>query len=236
MNSFTKFLSKNSLIKFIYHLFIPKLCAFCAKTVNLDEDVCSACQKEIPNLRVDLATPILLSNRYNIHQKWYIDQVIAPFYFSDTVRQAVHTLKFRTGTDSAKVLASYMADAYREAGCESDVICYAPQSKGRSRERGYNQAELLARALSILLELPCEELLIKTRETQAQSSTENATQRAENVKNVYEVTDTAKCEEKRILLVDDVFTTGSTANECARMLHEAGTGEIICLILARSAR
>ncbi len=126
-----------------------------------------------------------------------------------------------------------MAEAIRIAYKSEcfDVITYVPLHKIRQKERGYNQSELLARELSYLLELPLECLLVKTKNNPPQHTTD-AKHRSENVKNVYKVKDEARIENRRILLIDDIITTGNTLGECARMLKLAKAEKVCCATFA----
>ena len=109
-----------------------------------------------------------------------------------------------------------------------DLITWVPTSGLRCFTRGYDQAKLLANATGQELGQPPVRTLRKIRHNRPQSGINGQAQRCANVKNVYRVTDPQKVCGKRILLLDDVITTGATAGECARVLLTAGAKEVHC--------
>ena len=115
-----------------------------------------------------------------------------------------------------------------------DCVTWAPLSARRLRQRGYDQARLLAEEAARVLEVPALPLLSKTRDTPPQSGLEEAGQRRANVLGVYRAPDAAAG--LRVLLADDVVTTGSTLSECARTLLTAGAAEVVCVTLAQARK
>ena len=116
-----------------------------------------------------------------------------------------------------------------------DIIIPVPISKKRFKERGYNQSHLIAVDLAKTLEMKyLKDGLLKIKDNPAQSSL-NQDERENNVKNVYKLNTIYKDKVylKKILLVDDIFTTGSTANECSRILKEAGASQVGILTIAK---
>ena len=112
-----------------------------------------------------------------------------------------------------------------------DVLTWVPVSRARRRERGYDQAETLCRSLSKCMGVPAKGLLTKTVDNKAQA-TLDALQRKANVLGVYGALNTDEIAGKRVLLVDDVITTGATLSECSRVLLTAGADEVICAAIA----
>ena len=118
-----------------------------------------------------------------------------------------------------------------------DLITWVPLSRARLRQRGYDQAMLLASAAALELDDVAAETLCKVRDTEAQSGLgKNDASRRANVLSAYQVTDPALVEGRRVLLIDDIVTTGSTLSECARVLRTAGATDVVCAALARSRR
>lgn len=114
-----------------------------------------------------------------------------------------------------------------------DILISVPISKRRLKERGYNQSELIGRELSKKLKKEyAKNILYKTKNTIAQS-TLNKEQREENAKGVYEIKNLQKVYNKKILLIDDIYTTGSTVNECSRILRQAHPEKIGVLTIAK---
>lgn len=113
-----------------------------------------------------------------------------------------------------------------------DIISAVPIHKKRKHDRGYNQSELIAKELAKNIPNTIyKNILKKTINNQRQSELKKE-ERLENVKNVYQIQNRQIIENKRIVLFDDIYTTGSTVNECSRVLKENGTKEILVLTLA----
>ena len=125
------------------------------------------------------------------------------------------------------------------AGCAAehfsgafDTVTWVPVSPRRLRQRGYDQARLLAEEAARVLEVPALPLLSKGRNTEAQSGLDGDAARRANVLGVYEAVDPERISGHRILLVDDICTTGATLAECARVLREAGAADVVCAAAA----
>jgi len=144
--------------------------------------------------------------------------------------------KFGGATGYAKVYGRLVADTVRtELAGEYDLVTWVPLSRRRLRERGYDQARLLAKATAKALGLPLTPTLHKQRNTQPQSGTGDAAKRRANIAGAYRMKTGADVTGKRILLMDDIVTTGATLSECARVLGKAGAEQVVCATVARSA-
>jgi ComF family protein len=116
----------------------------------------------------------------------------------------------------------------------ADAVVPVPLDRGRLRERGYNQADLIARPLARLLGVPFRSyLLVRTRPRPNQLRLTRR-ERWETVRGAYATQETAQVDKLRVLLVDDVFTTGATLDACSRALRRAGAARIACLTVARA--
>lgn len=116
-----------------------------------------------------------------------------------------------------------------------DIILVVPISKKREKERGYNQSELIAKEISKIISAKIvKNVLYKIKNTQPQS-TLNKRQREQNAKGAYIAKNISQIENKKILIIDDIYTTGNTVNQCARMLTEKGInkGDIGILTIAK---
>lgn len=103
-----------------------------------------------------------------------------------------------------------------------DIIITVPISKQRKKERGYNQSYLVAKEISKIINVPiARNVLYKIKNTVPQSSL-NKKQREENAKGVYKIKNIKKVQNKKILIIDDIYTTGNTVNECAKNLIQNG--------------
>lgn len=159
----------------------------------------------------------------------------SPFPYEKIFRNAVINFKFHNCGIYAEPLAHEMVraikDVYRDK--DFDIVTCVPMHKDTLKERGYNQAELLARECAKLLGVEYADLLAKTKKNKTQHSIK-AAERAKNVIGVYSPIDKNFIKGKRILIIDDIITTGSTLGECARILNKCKCGEICCCTLCTS--
>ena len=207
-------------------LLFPPKCPYCQKL--LDEPrapVCPRCQASLPWLegragerKIDLA-----------------DGCYSPLAYGEMVREAIHRYKFHRvralGRPFAALMARCLADRLPDG---ADLICWAPLSRERFRERGFNQAELMAREVGRLLSIPAGPALEKVRDTRPQSELEEESARRANARGAYALLPGADLTGKRVVLVDDVVTSGSTLSECAALLRRAGAERVFCLTLAKA--
>lgn len=212
------------ILDLIAHLLYPWECVFC-ESVLKDTDICRECEEKLPYTVGDSAM-----------QKFpFIDKCVSPLYYKDKVRASVHRYKFGGCSAYSRRYAALMSDCVENnLDCRSiDVISWIPLSKKRLRQRGYDQARLLAEEIAAKTGLPCRQLLQKVKNNSAQSLTRDAKQRRENVAGVYALDDGADVSGLRILLVDDVVTTGATMSEAARILRKEGAKSVFGVTLAR---
>jgi ComF family protein len=162
-----------------------------------------------------------------------IESIRSVVYFEGVIRDAMHWLKYRGRAVVAKPLGDLMAVYWRQHGLPVDVVVPVPLHAARLRERGYNQAGLLAREMARQVGLPVDErTLIRQRATASQVDLD-AKQRKENVLDAFHCS--GRCLlDKRVLLIDDVCTTGATLEACAVALYEGGARKVCALTLARA--
>jgi len=156
-------------------------------------------------------------------------------YYSAELRLLVHRFKFSGRRDLVALFSPLMLAAFADwySRADFDLVVAVPLHPGRRRERGFNQAALLARTLARDLGLPISETALgRTRSTQAQSGLSDA-QRRLNVRGAFAVRNRTAVQEKHLLLVDDVMTTGATVASASRALLEAGALRVSVLTLAR---
>jgi len=153
--------------------------------------------------------------------------------YADTVRSAIHRFKFRNKPQYAYTFAFLMRKALVNLD-GYDLITWAPTSMLRRLKRGYDQSACLARELAILLDIPAERTLRKIRHTKKQSDL-TAFERAKNVKGSYRAYEDVAAG-RNILVVDDVYTTGATMQECMKMLKDAGASSCIGATIARTEK
>ena len=168
-----------------------------------------------------------------------IEGIRSVFLFSGGVRQAIHCLKYNNRHSLAGILARLMADYWRENPMPVDLLVPVPLHPARQRKRGYNQAELLARSLRGMIDLPVLNTgLRRVRRTPPQMSL-SAADRRENVWGAFAYhaeagDDDNPISDRRILVIDDVCTTGSTLEACSLALKAAGACAVWGFTLARA--
>ncbi len=214
----------SSLRETVLELFFPTRCCFCRRLTGRGVPVCAACARKYP----DVPKP-------QCEQRFpRLRACFSPLRYDGDVRRALLRYKFGGLTAYASVFADFMVKCLDENGISCDsIITWVPLSRKRLRQRGYDQAGLLAEEIAKARGQRCVRLLEKTRHTPAQSGLRRREERQANAAGAYRVIDPAKIAGREILLVDDIVTTGSTLSECARVLREAGAGQVTAVTAAR---
>lgn len=204
----------------IKSLLFPPRCVFCRRVLK-DGYICKSCDASLPR-----CGEVRTGGEF-------FSKCVAPLYYLDDVRRALLRYKFNGKTACAPAFAALMAQTVRrELGGRYDLVTWVPVSAQRLKKRGYDQSQLLAERTAELLDAESVRLLRKTRHTTANSTLKGRDARAANILGAYEVTDPEKCAGKRILLIDDIYTTGATMSECSRMLLMAGAEDVVCAVAA----
>lgn len=146
----------------------------------------------------------------------------------------MRALKYRGATRAARWMGEHLAAVVLAAGWRPELVCPVPLHASRLRRRGYNQAALVARALARALPVPLGLALTRTRFTASQARLERA-RRAANVAGAFKA-DGVSVAGRSVLLVDDVLTTGATAQACCAALLAAGAREVHVAVVARAER
>ncbi len=207
-------------------LLFPPKCMLCGTLTDGDE-ICPACRAQV---MLNTAPP-------RLDREGFFDAAAAGLWYEGGVRRAIHGLKYYEKQRYARPLARVMEYTLRhKLGEEIDLITFVPTNRKTLRDRGYNQAELLARELAALCGAPCVPTLEKTRETHAMHDLTPAMRR-ENVRDAFRLAcEPAAVKGKRVLVADDVLTTGATLSACASVLKEAGAERVFGLCAAAARR
>ena len=170
-------------------------------------------------------------------RKWHFTRARSVFCYSDSAVELVLKLKYNSEGDVAKFVAPLLAEAVKEYDIKADVIIPVPLAPKRAQERGYNQAGLIAAELSKIIEVPVVDgFLVRVKHTKAQKKM-TLKERQENLKGAFEIKPPySTIKGKRVLLVDDVLTTGTTVDECARVLKRAKPKSVEVLTIASVGR
>ena len=162
-----------------------------------------------------------------------IDGIRSPFRFDGVIRQAIHQLKYGNLRALAVLLARLLSDYQIDTSVPGEVLVPVPLHPKRLRERGYNQSRLLAKELGKLVDLPVvDDCLVRERHSLPQARTSTVGERRRNVAGAFSCRD-RRLQDKPVLLIDDVSTSGATLDACARALKEAGAASVWGLVLAR---
>ena len=208
------------MLNWLLDLFYPPRCAFCRRLLGEKEKgVCRFCRRKYENrcIRRELA---------------HCSCCVAPLSYEGAVRDSLLRYKFRGVAAYGAAYADFLAKCIDESQISCDIITWVPLSRRRLRHRGYDQARILAEETAKILGLPCAKLLEKRVHTRAQSGIRNAEQRRKNAKGVYVCCAPELAAGKRVLLIDDIVTTGATLTECAAVLKKAGCGAVIAAAAA----
>lgn len=201
----------------LLRLLFPPKCVLCNRLLQKSEtDLCHSCRadtQEFSQIKRDHS---------------FIAQWTGLWYYKGNVRKSLHRFKFgnrRSYADAyGRLLAIHLEQA--QFSRDIDLITWVPISARRRRERGYDQSELLAKAVGKELRIPVARMLKKYRHNQPQSGIRESAHRRANVMNAYQAVHPEDFVGRRILLLDDVITSGATSSECARVLSTANAEEV----------
>jgi ComF family protein len=212
----------------------PRFCEQCWSDFSpLQGPVCPTCGRPFGSPEALAHSPQheCLSCRKDQPQ---FDQALAAGLFEGPLREAIHVFKYKPLQALGVPLAAWMADQVRMT-VPLDIAMPVPLHRSRLRHRGFNQALLLAQGVSGRFSVPLSyENLLRTRSTRPQVEL-SGRERAENVRGAFAVDRPGEVRDRKVLLIDDVFTTGATMNECAKVLKDAGAAAVTVLTLARTA-
>lgn len=202
-------------------LFPPK-CVLCGNVLDEGEqDLCRQCRVEAPEFSQEKL------------KLQFLDSFVAVWYYEESVRASLLRYKFYNKRSFAKsygrLLGMKLQNRYPDG---VDVLTWVPVSPLRKLRRGYDQVELIADAVGKELGLEPKRLLKKIHHNPPQSGIEGYAQRRANVLGVYRAVNEEEIKGKRILLLDDILTTGATASECGRVLLTCGAEEVHCGVVA----
>ncbi len=220
-------MSLNSILKFIY----PDKCPYCGAIINDDKESCDKCIKGLKRFN-DVRVIDALDDACNINKKIIC---FSPFTYESKVRNAICRFKFNGYKQYANQFSKAMFDeiSKRNNGEMFDIVTNVPMSKNRKKVIGYNQTKILAKHLSKRLNISYKDLIVKIKENEIQHKL-SAQERKKNVMGVYAVKKEDDVKGKRILVCDDIVTTGSTLREICLVLIKAGALSVNCVTIANS--
>lgn len=208
---------------YVNRLILPQRCIFCYKPIYTKDAVCNSCRNILPYL-----------GGSDWRRGKNFRYCVSALSYEKNVAPAIHRFKYHGRYHYAAYFASLLARLLAAQRDDFDMITWIPQSLSRTMERGYNHSKLLAVETAKQLEFnkPLK-LLRKCRHTERQVMMDK-NERTVNLKGSFKAVNRETFLGKRILIIDDVVTTGSTLEECAGVLLEAGASEIVCATVARA--
>src|SRR5438309_4444267 len=239
-------LRKFELLEAAVSLLYPPICTLCGGKTRAGEYLCEQCEAKAMRIVAPfcqqcsepfegaIATVFTCANC--AHRTIYFDAAVAAYRGRGIVRQMIHEFKYGRKIHLRHLVARWLhaaLDDERLCGRRFDVIVSVPLHPARQRERGFNQASLLAELLSEQTSIRCRPLLKRIRYTTTQTALDRS-ERMENLHNAFRLRKNADVRGLCVLLIDDVLTTGSTLSECARVLKRAGAISVHAATAARA--
>jgi len=232
---------KTAIFEFIKKIFCRETltCNLCGREIFSGKYFCDDCLKKLPfnNKYVcnhcgrELAVPEEYCNsckQYNTH----FDRARSVFLYEGAVRKTITDLKYRNRKYLAGILASYMLPLYIKSYFNADFIVFIPMTAKKQRKRGYNQAELIAREFSERCGIEVkDDIIYKRSETESQVG-KSREERQKNLSGSFGIRNAEELENKTVLLIDDVLTTGTTADTVSELFKKKGAKEVFVLTAA----
>lgn len=239
-------LPRVELLRALSSLFYPSLCALCSAPVSEGEYLCDECARKAPRIKPPFCAkcsepfPGAITESFACancaHRTLHFESAVSAFRSRGVVRKIVHEFKYGHHQHLRHPIADWLAETLddpRLAGRHFDAVVPVPLHPARKRERGFNQAELLAELLAARAGLPLRNALQRIRYTTTQTAFDRA-ERMENLRDAFRLRKNADVRGLRVLLVDDILTTGSTLSECARVLKAGGALSVHAATAARA--
>lgn len=227
------------MIALIADILLPSRCAGCGRPVSSRMNfLCEDCARAIPFL--EGACPVcsgpgpeqggcpVCSGR-----RWYLDANITVAAYRGVMKSLLRELKFGRLKKLHALLGDLACRTLAERGVSADLVTWVPMNSKKRRDRGFNQSELIARVVSKKTGIPCRRLLVERGGTGKQRDL-GFRDRFVNILGRYKTVADPLLSGESVLLVDDIFTTGATINECARQLRNGGAGSVISITMARA--
>ena len=205
----------------------PPVCGRCGK-INKNS-ICNKCK-----IKLESQAAFGIDN-YEQETNKYFDEHLYIFMYSGIIRNILLNYKFNDESYIYKTLTNFLIKNEKivENIKRYDIIMPVPLSKNRKKERGYNQSELIARELCSIANIKLDNKTLKKQKNTTAQSTLNKENREKNIEGAYTIKRCDHLEGKKVLIIDDIFTTGSTVNECSKLIKKAGTKKIGILTIAK---
>ena len=226
----------------LLNILFPKnfTCVLCGEEIFDNSYLCDNCKSNLPKIDGDICLkcgePIKSQAKYCNrcqNKSFVIDKIRCAFVYEDKIALALKNLKFNNHRYLVKPLALFLKETYIKENFDVDIITYVPMHEKKLKERGFNHAELLAKELGKMLNIEVSDSLIKTKETKLQVDLDYK-HRQENLVGAFNVINKNDFKNKKVLIIDDIFTTGATLNCCAESINKAKPNKIYALCVAHT--
>jgi ComF family protein len=232
--------SKESIFSQLLSIFFPQRCAHCRA---YGEALCPECRAGLMPIGPRSCRRCGKPSLYDVpdcpecrHRHLHFRSAAAAFRYEGSARSLVHGLKYSGQRRLAMLMADLsVAEPQLTEKSQGVTLTYVPMHSSKKFSRGYNQAQIYARAISSRLQLPLTELLVKRNPTLPQNRL-NFDDRGKNLNDSFIVSRGCRCNTGKVLLIDDVFTTGATVSECARVLKRDLEVEVDVWTFARTVK
>ena len=228
-------------------LFYPAACVVCSENIERPEYLCESCRDRAPRITPPFCAKCsepfsgAITQTFSCanceHRILHFDSAVAAYRSRGPVRKLVHGFKYgrqrHLRHPAGRMARPRPCDDPRLRGRRFDLIVPVPLHPARQRERGFNQATLLAELLAPRVAVPLRSVLERIRYTKTQTAYDRA-ERMENLRDAFRLRKNMNVRQLHVLLIDDVLTTGSTLSECARVLKEAGAISVYAATAARA--
>ena len=233
-------------LRAVASLFYPALCAVCSEPIPQSEYLCDDCKRKAPRIKPPFCATCsepfqgAITDTFTCancaHRLLHFASAVASYRSRGVVRKIILDLKYGKEIHLRHPVADWLIETLDDPRLRDrrfDLVVPVPLHPARKRERGFNQAELLAGILSARAGLTMREPLERIRYTTTQTAYDRA-ERMENLRDAFRLRKKADVRGLRVLLIDDVLTTGSTLSECARVLKRSGAISVHAATAARA--
>lgn len=222
--------------KYIIDIIFPNRCPCCDKFIKYDELICKECLDELSYIDEYICEKCGKPECICYKNLWYDRCYVASLYEGKT-RQGILNLKYKSGINLVEYFCPIIVKKINDANLTSqiDIVTGVPMTKKSLAIRQYNQADEIASVVAQLIKKPCSKKVLKKNYNIISQHSLSSEERKKAIVGLYSFTNKVDVKGKTILLCDDVITTGSTLNECAKVLKQAGCKNVVCIALATTS-
>ena len=228
------------------NIFYPDRCPICGRVVTFEIKVCNDCKGRLRAVggNTCVRCGCILKSKNDVlckeckKEERFFDKGISAFFYNDAIKEAIINFKYHNKRELAMFFAKYMVKTMeREGFLESDMLIPIPIHKSRRVKRGYNQAEVLCKEISKLTGIPMKnDIIIREKKTEALKE-QGRQERLNSLKNAFAVDNKKKdlIKGKTVIMVDDIYTTGSTMDAMGKVVLECGALKVYFITIATGA-